>query len=86
MTGGVGDDTFVFVAGGGRDVITDFTAGGTEDKLDVSKTAFDFKTFDDVLAHAHQHGHDTIIDLGHHDGVVLKNVDVTALTADDFIL
>ena len=79
-------DTFVFVKGGGMDVVTDFTAGGTDDKLDLSQTARHFQDLADVLAHAHQHGHDTIIKLGHHDAVILKNVDKAALTSDDFIL
>ena len=86
LTGGAGDDTFVFVKGGGMDVVTDFTVGGTDDKLDLSQTARHFQDLADVLAHAHQHGHDTIIKLGHHDAVILKNVDKAALTSDDFIL
>jgi hypothetical protein len=35
MTGGAGDDTFVFALGAGHDVITDFVAGGAEDELSL---------------------------------------------------
>ncbi|MFC2970460.1 M10 family metallopeptidase C-terminal domain-containing protein [Acidimangrovimonas pyrenivorans] len=35
LTGGAGADTFVFAGDGGRDVVTDFTAG--EDRLDLSQ-------------------------------------------------
>jgi len=36
LDGGVGDDTFKFAAGDGHDVITGFTAGGSEDRIEVS--------------------------------------------------
>ena len=86
LTGGSGDDTFVFKAHGGDDVVTDFTAGGTDDQLDLHATTHDFTTFADVLGHAHQVGTSTVIDLGGGDSVTLLHVHKAALTTDDFIL
>ncbi|MET3528123.1 calcium-binding protein [Phenylobacterium koreense] len=36
LTGGVGNDMFRFTMGGGRDVVTDFGAGGGQDSIDIS--------------------------------------------------
>jgi Ca2+-binding RTX toxin-like protein len=36
LTGGSGSDRFVFERGGGKDVVTDFGAGGTNDIIDIS--------------------------------------------------
>ncbi|NEX93931.1 calcium-binding protein [Caulobacter sp. 17J65-9] len=37
LTGGAGDDIFVFARGFGQDRITDFVAGGVEDRLDFNE-------------------------------------------------
>ena len=90
LTGGAGDDTFVFAAGSGRDFVLDFAAGGTDDELDLSQSAFQFQTLEDVLAHASETGqghggHGTVIDLGDGDSVKLVGVLIADLTLGDFI-
>ena len=86
LTGGTGNDTFVFKAGDGHDTITDFTAGGTDDQINLTHSAHLFTSFNDVMQHAHQVGHDTLIDLGGGNDVTLKDVNVHALTSHDFVL
>jgi Ca2+-binding RTX toxin-like protein len=83
LTGGADDDTFIFTSG--FDVVTDFTAGGTEDRLDFRNIA----PVSDLLKAqglASQAGADTILTLGFNNVVTLKNVTATALTAADFTL
>ncbi len=93
LTGGMGNDVFVFAAGDGSDVITDFTAGGVEDYIDLSGfgaiggiggtgTAAGFA---DVMALATQVGTDTVVDFGAGDAITLTGVTLADLTADDFI-
>lgn len=87
LNGGAGNDTFIFAAHSGHDAIVDFKAHGDTDKIDLSQTAFDFKTLDDVLAHAHHAGpHATLIYLGGHDTVLLHHTEIASLKAEDFIL
>ncbi len=48
LTGRAGDDLFVFLKGTGDDTITDFTAGGTIDEIDL--TDFGIANFTALLA------------------------------------
>ena len=64
----------------------DFTAGGTDDQLNLVGTAHHFTSLKDVMQHAREVGHDTVIDLGGGNAVILKNVNEHALTAHDFVL
>jgi VCBS repeat-containing protein len=84
LSGGVGADTFVFAAGFGKDVITDFAAGpGVLDVLELSLgTAFD--TFAEVMAKATQVGVDTVFTFDANTSITLKGVQKTALVADAF--
>ncbi|MCK5167294.1 MAG: calcium-binding protein, partial [Rhodospirillaceae bacterium] len=84
-SGGAGDDTFVFVAGDGNDVITDFNAGGVEDALDITGLNA-FVGFADVMASASQVGADVIIDFGAGDSVTLNGAMLADLTVDDFLI
>ncbi len=81
VTGGAGDDVFVFKGGFGHDTVTDFIAGaGSYDVIDTD--AFD--DFASVLAAATQVGADTLITLDAANSILLKNVVVTSLHQDDF--
>jgi Ca2+-binding RTX toxin-like protein len=75
-----GADTFVFGAGSGQDVIGDFAAGS--DKLDLSAL---FASFAEVQVNFVQNGANGAINLGGGNFVVLNGVDMSTLTATDFI-
>ena len=85
MNGGAGNDTFVFDSRDGRDTITGFTAGGTQDRLNLVDAAFDFRNLQDVLNHATDVGNNVVIQLGGTDSVTLVGVHEAQLTAADFI-
>jgi Ca2+-binding RTX toxin-like protein len=92
MTGGIDDD--IFVIGIGNHVITDFGAGpGVHDRINLEDYKANsvqfgqniFHNFSDVLAHTVQDGTDVVIDLGAGNSLTLKNIQKSALSADDFI-
>ena len=86
MIGDAGDDVFVFSLGTGIDTITDFQAGaGSDDTIDLSGFAT-FAAFADVEAAAFQDGDNTVIELAMGDQIVLDNIFMDDLHADDFIL
>ncbi|MEO0618628.1 MAG: calcium-binding protein, partial [Pseudomonadota bacterium] len=71
LTGGGGADTFVFAAGFGADVISDFEGGfGFQDTIDLSTYAF--SSFEDVLAIASWDGADTTLNFSMSDSLVLE--------------
>jgi 5'/3'-nucleotidase SurE len=81
LTGGSGPDTFVFHAGFGHDVVTDFTHNDA--------ISFDhglFGSFNDVMAAAHRVGHDTVITVDASDTVTLENILPQQLHPHDFLL
>lgn len=83
LTGGVGNDRFVFGVGSGVDRILDFTAGsGTDDVIELR--GFGINDMIELRARATQVGNDVLIDLGNGDAVILENVVVADLAADDF--
>lgn len=76
LTGGTGNDLFVFTAGHGDDLIIDFVAGSTSDRLQISGySRYDTKA---------QVGSDTLLKFGQ-DSILLKNVDADDLTSADFL-
>ena len=78
LTGGDDSDTFVFSAGFGKDVITDFDAdGANQDHIDG--------TFPGSAAVRQSGQNDTIIDFGNGDTLKLLNVDPGQIDATDFI-
>jgi Ca2+-binding RTX toxin-like protein len=83
LRGGSGEDTFVFVSGFGKDTVLDFIAG--TDVVDLA--GFDAVTsFDDLLAdHATQVGRNVLIEGDNGDLLVLRDVSLSTLTADDFL-
>ena len=72
LTGGKKDDTFVFTDGSGDDTITDFDVG--DDTLDLSGTATDFVSLDDIVAAASETAEGLLIDLGGGDSVLLTGL------------
>jgi Ca2+-binding RTX toxin-like protein len=83
MNGGAGADNFVFNAGFGHDIITTFGDAGTDqDTLDFATGVF--ANFAAVQAASHQVGTDVHIDHDAANGIVLTNVALANLGADDF--
>ncbi len=83
LTGGAGSDTFVFVAGFGNDVVTDFTpVGAGHDVIQLSTSVF--ADFAAVQGHMSQVGPDVVISDGAGDSMTLRNVLATDLTSGDF--
>jgi Ca2+-binding RTX toxin-like protein len=94
--GGTGDDLFYFSSldqsvssGANFEWIGDFTAGGTEDVLDLSDAGTGYRSLGHVLAHASEVAIDskigTLIDLGASGEVYLAGVRIAELTSSDFI-
>lgn len=82
LTGGARADTFVFGEGSGDDVITDYD----RDWLDLSTTATDFTSLEDVLAAATETADGLLIDLGAGDSVLLQGVEAQDLSSEYLIL
>jgi hypothetical protein len=83
MTGGYGNDTFVFAANFGKDVITDFQPiGAAHDVIEVSNSVFN--DFAVVLAHATQVAADVVITADAQNSITLKNVTLANLQSDHF--
>ncbi|CAN7518314.1 Ig-like domain-containing protein [Phenylobacterium sp. LjRoot219] len=81
LTGGAGADTFNFIGGAGRDVITDFShAEGDHILLSITQAA-DFQVLSSKMAMV---GANTVITL---DGqtIVLTGVPMSSLTSGDFL-
>jgi VCBS repeat-containing protein len=94
LFGGAGNDTFVFKqnAGISHDTIGDFAPG--QDKIELDYAAFDPSSQESFNAWLQDHGaaapngHDVQIDLdgNDHNTILLKNVTLAQLHANDFIL
>ena len=85
LTGGIGNDTFHFATGFGKEVITDFQSGlGAWDVIYFNRgDAFD--NYAEVMAAATQVGANTVITVDAASTITLTNVLKTALVADDFL-
>ena len=88
LTGGLNADQFVFKIGDGNDTITDFATG--QDHIDLRRFAdfVDTSNINDWLRdHASQiNPADVRITLDANDTITLKNVALSSLSANDFIL
>jgi Ca2+-binding RTX toxin-like protein len=83
LTGGAGNDTFVFAPNFGNDTITDFKAAGAgQNYIQFSSSVFD--NFASVLAHAAQDGADVVITADAGNTLTLKNTQLSALQQSDF--
>jgi hypothetical protein len=85
--GGPGSDTFVFNPGIGADVIANFSVqAGAADKIDLSSFHLsDYAELQQLMVPANG-GHDTLINLGHGDSILIANIAPSQLTQKDFIL
>jgi hypothetical protein len=82
LTGGGGNDVFVFSTGSHRDIITDFQ--DHHDKIDLSH--FDgISKFSDLAGKIVQSGDDVIINFNSTDHLTLDNVHKSHLSAADFV-
>jgi hypothetical protein len=88
LTGGPGNDTFVFAPGFGNDTITDFTrVVGDRDMIDL--TAFHFASGADALSHAVANGADTVFNFGNNDTLTVLHTaagNVTNLLVNDLLI
>lgn len=84
LTGGVGDDTFVFRPGDGHDVITDFQ-GGLEAGDVIRLDGFGLDHFADLQQFMSQQSEGTVLTLPGGDSILIKSVPAASLTPDDFI-
>ncbi len=84
LTGGFNADTFIFADGHGADTITDFEATNNAEKINFSglSTLGDIAS---VLAASSQLGADVLIDTGGDNSILLQNVLLSDLDANDFI-
>lgn len=83
LNGGWGQDIFQFEAGGGRDVIEDFNWAGQHDTISLDK-ALGVSSYADVMAHAKQVAHNTVITFDTGDSLLLYNTQLKTLAVDDF--
>ena len=83
LTGGGGDDFYVFRAGFGVDVITDFTPGNSaHDTIQIAGLG---QTYTSLMSHAVQTGADVVITIDANDKLTLQNVVLGSLTSADFV-
>lgn len=83
LTGGASNDLFVFENGSGVDRITDFNFG-SGDQIDLSD--FNLADFDAVMALAFELNGDVRIQLDGDDRLILENITLAELDANDFVL
>ena len=81
LIGGAGADVFIVIKGQGNDVIQDFAPG-----QDTVRLTSGYTTFAQVQSHLSQVGADVKLDMGGGDGLLMRNVNVSLLTARDFEL
>jgi Ca2+-binding RTX toxin-like protein len=88
IRGGLGHDTFVFKGVFGDDTVLDFNVGTAANPLHdiLDLRVLEFETFSELRSHARDMGRDTVIESAGHGSIVIKNVKVADLHADDFIL
>ncbi|PZU25062.1 MAG: hypothetical protein DI589_02415 [Shinella sp.] len=88
LTGGAGKDTFVFYTYDGKDTVTDFQATGSQfDLLQISSRTTGIDSFAEIMdgGLAYQSGSDVLLNLGKGDLVTLKGVDLSDLSASNFL-
>ena len=84
LKGGNNADTFVFADGHGNDTIADFSTANSSEKIDLSDVS-GLNGFADVSDASTQQNEDVRIDTSESSWILLKNVDLDALDASDFL-
>ena len=85
LTLGDGDDLIVFEKNGGSLTVTDFMPGaGTDDMIDLRPLGY--ANFSEVMSHASQVDNNVVLDFKKNGRIVLQNVGLDQLHADDFWL
>ena len=87
ISGGEGDDMFVFADGGGHDVITDFSAGAASEDIIDLRTISSFGSFAAVQEQlsGQSASSDTVLPFGESSGLTLLGVNPAGLDSDDFL-
>ncbi|UWQ43455.1 calcium-binding protein [Leisingera aquaemixtae] len=85
LTGGKLADIFVFSDGDGQDTIRDFAAALSGEKIDLSGVESIGRFEGELSSLLTQQGENVLIDFGNGDSILLKNVELTDLGADDFL-
>ncbi|MBK7675091.1 MAG: hypothetical protein IPJ27_10170 [Candidatus Accumulibacter sp.] len=84
LNGGQGGDTFVFWAGFGNDIITNFASGKrSHDVIEIDRDIF--SNFAELAAASRQVGADVVIEASPADSITLENVTLIALHPSDFL-
>jgi len=85
LTGGGGNDTFVFTGNFASQVVTDFHPSGTsQDVIELSHSLF--SSFADIMAHTTEVGSSAVITADASHIVALANVNATTLHSSNFLL
>ena len=84
LKGGTGSDIFIFADGHGNDIVNDFNALSSAEKLDLRGVS-GITDFSDVAAAATQTGGDVRIVTSADSSILLRNVDLAQLDAGDFL-
>lgn len=79
LTGGLGNDWFLFGHGDGKDVVTDFDAAGGPGAQDLIRPFSEDYEVKDA-------GDDTVIDFGNGDTLTLLGIDSSEISAEDFMV
>jgi hypothetical protein len=79
-----GGDTFVFATGFGKDSITGFHAGSASGHDTLLLDTTEVSSFAEVQSHLTSAGTDTLLTLSATDTILLKNVQLSALTSENF--
>lgn len=83
---GAGGMTFSFSKGGGNDVIYGFTAGGGYNHDAIKLVDYGYTSFSQVQKLLTQVGSDTRLSLPNGDNILIRDVQASTLTADNFRL
>jgi hypothetical protein len=83
--GSSANDTFVFAPGMGQEILFNFSQqSGNTDHIELDH--FNITDFNQLNLQSVNNNHDTLINLGHNDSLLLVGVSASGLHASDFIL